>query len=278
MINAIRPQYNFQSPQIGNLRTKQAFDSQVLSVLNYQRKDVVNFGNKETDIEKAKKEGCYDPHRTVVTALPAKNTNDATGIPTEKVIEAMKKSHIAIKYETNLEDILDGNKSNRDQFKPSDSILKEIAIAINNNGNITTKEAMAEEIQNNIKPYMLKEAYRVFDGNLNGRDKVKYPDWQQLAALSQMIGDSKNAKENPDPWVVILDHLMNDSTVYRNDISVRRKAAEALCHIGNNPKHLEIFDRCKKTSNDAFLNGIASAGENMIKARIAENADSNSSL
>jgi len=272
MLNAIRSQYNFQNSQIGNSRTKEAFGSHSLYSRNHQIKDTICFGNKDAEIAKAKEEGCYDPHRAVVTALPLKRANDASGIPTENVIKAMEKYKIPNEYKTTLKEILDGASSFSSKPKTSDSILEEVAIAINNSDNKTTLDKMNEEIKNNIKPYMLKGAYRVFDGNLNGKDKVSFPDWQKSAALSQMIGESKTAKETPDPWVVILDHLMNDPNTHKNDLFVRRQAAEALCSIGNSPKHLEVFARCKETNNDAFLNGIATAGENMIKVRIDEKA------
>jgi len=267
---------------------------------------------KEKEEESSKK-GDYDPNRTALEGVPSiKKTVNNSDIHIEKVINAMEKAGISANFDTTLEKILDSNRdkyiykpmidrkseilnaSRAAYFKPkatciepltlntapnpSVSILKEIE---DKGGNIAE---MNEEIQNNIKPYLLKDYYNEKEDRLELDSLAAKPashrfsGYSKSVALAQMIRESKTAKENPDPWVVILDKMINEPDVHKDDAFVIEQAAEALCEIGNNADHLKVFTKFKETKDNinstSRLLGIASAGENIIKAR-AESADSN---
>ncbi|HEY9685779.1 MAG TPA: hypothetical protein V6C52_02260 [Coleofasciculaceae cyanobacterium] len=272
MFHTIGIPCKFQSPKTGNVKKNLFFGSRTS---NHPVGDTVRFGNnKEAAMKEAQAQGCYDPPRTVEAMLTMGTNRPQTDsdIPTSEVIKAMEKWNIKNNYQTTLEEILDGtSRWDTGYTKSADRILEEVERAIHRSGNQTSIVAMNEEIQNNIKPYLLKGHFRAFGGALYNT-KSLYPDWQKSVALAHMIGESASAKENPDPWVVILDHMMNDPNVYRTENAIRYEAAEALNAIGNSPEHLEVLARCKASEgncSDAHLNGKCSAGENMIAARIA---------
>ena len=98
---------------------------------------------------------------------------------------------------------------------------------------------------------------------------VTYGKWGKCSALARIIAKSDDAKANPDPWMIILKHIINNNNINGNDDYPKEEAVYAIGEIGNSEEHLKLFDNLN-TPDYGYMNGKIAASKNAIKARIEE--------
>ena len=215
-------------------------------------KDIVCFSGDVND-------GCYDPSKPKLPHLQKSDSNQVQAPPNIEEIKGIMKSRGVVYRTYPLDEILNGTTSWRE--KNGDIVLQEVNEAIETSGSQTNLDKMQKIVDRDMCAYL-------YNPKGNGAQNTYKPaDWAKCKALCEVIKYSPEAQADPAPWIVILKHLMFDKTVH-NDTAVRIEAAEALCAIGNSSEHIKIFEELEQIHNYAPINGIASAGKNIIQKRI----------
>lgn len=230
----------------------QAENNILPQLISQPTKDIVCFSGEAND-------GCYDPSKPKLPEMVQPNSNQVQAPPDIEQIKGIMKTK-GISYRTYpLEETLNGSSSWRE--KNGDVVLQEVNEAIEKSGSQTNLDEMKKIVDRDMCALLYNPNGYGFQNLYNP------PDWAKCIALCKVIKYSPEAKADPEPWIVILKHLMSDKTVH-NDTAVRIEAAEALCAIGNSSEHIKIFEEFEQVYNYPPLNGIASAGKNIIQKRI----------